>query len=167
MLDRARRKHGALTDLLPPVFEEKQRQNDITKRRGMIEGKDHRFFLALLLNVPERTMVLELVRQKFPDADPVDLAVGWIKEMAAIRIFGSPEPNVLGIKNFETSHLTVFEGLLRGLSVEDIKQLANTKASFVQNPQLSVADVIEGSKALPLFRSIFTGKRMTTTLSAP
>jgi hypothetical protein len=48
MLDRARRKHGALTDLLAPVFEEKQRQIDIAKRRGVIEGKDHRFFLAVL-----------------------------------------------------------------------------------------------------------------------
>jgi hypothetical protein len=162
LLNRARLRHGLLTDLLPPVFAEKQRQNDITKRRGMIEGRGHRFFLALLLNVPERTMVLDLIRQKFPEADPVELAVGWIKEMAAIRIFGSPEPNVLGIKNFEPSHLTVFEGLLRGLSIGDIEKLANTKASFVQNPQLPIADVIEGLKALPLFKSMFAGERMTT-----
>jgi hypothetical protein len=162
MLDRARRKHGALTDLLPPVFEEKQRQNDITKRRGMIEGGNHRFFLALLLNAPERTMVLDLIKQRFPDADPVDLAIGWIKEMAAIRIFGSPEPNVLGIKNFEPSHLTVFEGLFRGLSTEDTEKLANNRASFEQTSQLSIANVIEGITALPLFRSIFTDERTTT-----
>jgi hypothetical protein len=162
MLNRARHRHGELTELLPPVFEEKQRQNDIAKRRGMIEGKDHRFFLALLLNVPERTMVLDLIRQRFPESDPVDLAVGWIKEMAAIRIFGSPEPNVLGIKNFEPSYLMVFDGLFRGLSIADIEKSANTKASFVRNPQLPIADVIEGIKALPLFKSMLAGGRMTT-----
>ena len=156
LLDCARRKHGALTDLLPPVFAEKQRQNDIAKRRGVIEGKDHRFFLALLLNVPERAMVLDLIKQKFPQADPVDLAVGWIKEMAAIRIFGSPEPNVLGIKNFETSHLTLFEGLLRGLTVEEIKALAATKSSLPQDAQLTIEGLIERIKALPLFKSIFS-----------
>jgi hypothetical protein len=161
MLNRTRRKHGPLTDLLPAVFEEKQRQNDIAKRRGMIEGKDHRFFLALLLNVPERTMVLDLIRQKFPEADPVDLAVGWIKEMAAIRIFGSPEPNVLGLSGFETSHLTLFEGLLRGLSAEETKALAASKSSFPQDPRLPIEDLIERIKALPLFKSIFTGERMT------
>ena len=159
MIDRARLRHGRLVDLLPPVFEEKQRQTDISRRRGMIEGGDHRFLLALLLNVPERTMVLDLIKQKFPGADPVDLAVGWIREMAAIRIFGSPEPNVLGIRDFETSHLTLFEGLLRGLSVEEIKTLAATKSSFHQAPQLSIEDLIERIKALPLFKSVFTGER--------
>ena len=66
MLDRARRRHGTLADLLPAVFDEKLRQADIIKRRGMIEGADHRFFLALLLNVPERTRVLDLVKQRIP-----------------------------------------------------------------------------------------------------
>src|SRR6266436_2335010 len=158
MMDRARRKHGALTDLLPPVFEERQRQNDIAKRRGMIEGKDHRFFLALLLNVPERTMVLDLIRQKFSEADPVDLAVGWIKEMAAIRIFGSPEPNVLGIRDFETGDLTLFEGLLRGLSLEETKVLAASKSSFPQNHRLPIEDLIGRIKTLPLFKAIFTSE---------
>jgi len=129
----------------------------------MIDGGDHRFFLALLLNVPERTMVLDLIKQKFPGADPVDLAVRWIKEMAAIRIFGSRETNVLDIRDFETSHLTLFEGLLRGLSVEEIKTLAATK-SFPQDPQLPIEDLIERIKALPVFKSIFSGERMTIPL---
>ncbi len=101
------------------------------------------------------------IRQKFPESDPVGLAVGWIKEMAAIRIFGSPEPNVLGIRDFETSHLTLFEALLRGLSVEEIKALAASKSSFPHDSQLPIEDLIERIKALALFKSIFTGKRTT------
>ena len=53
-------------------------------------------------------MVLRLVKQKFPDQDPIDLVVGWIKELAATKIFGSREPNVLGIGEFDaTLHLVV------------------------------------------------------------
>jgi hypothetical protein len=99
--------------------------------------------------------VLDLIKQKFPGADPVDLAVGWIKEMAAIRIFGSPEPNVLAIRDFEISHLTLFEGLLRGLPVEEIKELAASKSSLPHDPQLPIGDLIQRIKALPMFKSIF------------
>ena len=161
MLSRARRRHGQLVDLLPPVFEEQQRQADIAKRRGMIDGGDHRFFLALLLNVPERIMVLDLIRQRFPEADPVDLAVGWIRELGAIRIFGSREPNVLGLKDFETSQLVIFEGLLNGLTDEEIK----TQSTDKPDSALSANDIgktIERIRALPLFKSIFPSPKLTT-----
>lgn len=158
ILERAQLKHGELIGLLPPVFEEKQRQADITKRRGMIEGEDHRFFLALLLNVPERTMVMDLIKQKYPNADPVDLAVGWIKEMAAIKIFGSREPNVLGLMDFETSDLVVFEALLRGLPDEQIRLQAAAKQSDPRNPRLDVEELMKRIKASPLFKAILVGE---------
>ena len=157
MIDRAQMRHGRLVDLLPPVFEEKDRQTEIKKRRGMIGAEDHRFFLALLLNVQERTQILDLIKERFPDTDPVDRAVGWIKEMAAIRIFGSPEPNVLGIKDFEASHLIIFEGLLRGLSEEEIK------AQAIGHSQLPIEEISERIRALPVFKSMFA--RHPQTLS--
>lgn len=150
MLDCARRRHGALVDLLPEVFGEKLRQADITKRRGMIEGADHRFLLALLPNVRERTKVLDLVKQKFPDKDPCDLVTGWVLELAGIKVFGSPEPNVLGVGPIDDTFLEVFAGLLRGVPDEDIKVLATNKST-----QVSVGELVAGIKASP-FRSIFT-----------
>jgi hypothetical protein len=102
-------------DRLPEVFEEQLRQKDIVQRRGAIEGDKHRFFLALLLNVPDRSGVLELIKNKFPDADPVEIALSWIKELAAIRIFGSPEPNVLGLEGFDANQLLCSKVTLNGL----------------------------------------------------
>jgi hypothetical protein len=156
MLEHARRKHGEIVDLLPPVFAEERRQTDITKRRGMIEGEDHRFFLALLLNVPERKMVLDLIKQKYPDADPVELGVGWIRELAKIRIFGSPEPNVLGIKDFDESYLLVVEGLLQGLSEEEIETQAATDESTAGLKQRSVGEIANQIRNSPLFKIIFS-----------
>ena len=151
MLDRARRRHGALADLLPAVFEEKLRQADIVKRRGMIEGADHRFFLALLLNVPERMRVLDLVKQRCPDKEPVDVIVGWIRELSKTKIFGSTEPNVLGIKSIDDTYLEVLAGLLRGLPDKEVRALASNKLA-----QLPIDDLIASMKTSTLFKSIFT-----------
>ena len=150
MLDHARGRHGALADLLPAVFDEKLRKADIVKRRGMIEGADHRFFLALLLNVPERTRVLDLVKQRFPDKEPVEVITGWVRELSKIKIFGSPEPNVLGIKVIDDTYLEVLAGLLRGLPDEKIRALAADKPA-----RLPINELVASIKTSQLFRSIF------------
>jgi hypothetical protein len=157
LLDRARSKHGELADLLTPVFEEEWRQDDITRRRATIQNEDHRFFLALLLNVPERATLLELVKQKFPQQDAVDLVVSWIRELAATRIFGSTEPNVLGIKEFDDSHLFVFRGLWEGLTPEEIKARSATESTRGK-ANLPVENLVTQIKAVPLFRSIFASQ---------
>lgn len=154
MLEHARAKHGKIVDLLPAVFDEEQRQSDITKRRGMIDGEDHRFFLALLLNVPDRATVLDLIKQKYPDADPVELAVGWINELAKIRIFGSPEPNVLGLKDFNEDYLFIVRGLLQGLTDDEINSQAASNPT-IAGMQKPVADVANQIRRSPLFKIIF------------
>ena len=152
LLDRARRKHGGLADLLLPVFEEEWRQTDIIQRRAKIKGEDHRFFLALLLNVPERSTVLRLVKEKFPEHDAVDLVVGWVKELSATRVFGSKEPNVLGTE-LDNRHLVVFRGMLEGLSLEEIEAQAESRSAASVGS--SIEDVANQLRTLPLFKSIF------------
>ena len=160
MLDRARIRHGALADLLPAVFDEKLRQADIIKRRGMIEGADHRFFLALLLNVPERKKVLDLVKQRFPDEEPVEVVIGWVRELSKIMIFGSAEPNVLGIKSINDTYLEVLAGLLRGLPDNEIRALAADKPA-----QLKADELIASITSSSLFKSIFAQEATTTASS--
>ena len=155
LLDRARRKHGELADLLLPVFEEGWRQAEITRRRTEIKSQDHRFLLALLLNVPERVTVLRLVQEKFPGKVALDLVVGWVKELSATKIFGSREPSVLGSEEFGDLHLLVFRGLLEGLTLTEIEARAAAEPQRVAGVASSVADVANHLKTLPLFKSIF------------
>ena len=150
LLDRARARQGELADRLLPVFEETWRQNDIVRRRDQIQDANHRFFLALLLNVPDRSNVLRLVKERFPEKDPVELIVGWLKELCATKTFGSREPNVLGIGNFEESHFFVFKELLLGRRAENIG--ADLATADFTAPFQDVANQI---KSLPLFKSIF------------
>ena len=156
LLDSARNKHGRLADLLPPVFEEGWRQAEITRRRTEIKGQDHRFFLALLLNVPDRATVLRLVKEKFPEKDAVDLVVSWVRELSATKIFGSKEPNVLGSGEFSDRHLAVFKGMLEGLTTEEIRAHAAPLPQQSAGVASSVEDLATHLKALPLFQSLFS-----------
>jgi hypothetical protein len=155
LLDRARGKHGELVDLLEPVFEEEWRQAEIIRRRAEVKNEDHRFLMALLLNVPERTRMLELVKERFSDADAIDLVVSWVRELSATRTFGSKEPNVLGSQEFNNGHLFVLKRLLQGLTVKEIKACA---ASEVQPASAGwpIEEMVNHFKALPMFKGIFS-----------
>jgi hypothetical protein len=125
LLGKARSVHGELVDLIPPVLEEQVRQNDITQRRGSITGDEHRFFMALLLNVRSRDKILELVQQRFPETDPVEKILDWMEELSQTRVLGSSEPNALGIEGFSDDHVLVLENLLRGNSPEGMESTAD------------------------------------------
>ncbi len=127
LLDRARVRHGELIDLLPPVFEEGSRLQDIVKRRGTITSEDHRFFLALLLNVSERERLLAMVKSRFPNRRPIDIVLDWIEELYKTKVLGSNESNALGIDGFDDNYLFVLEGLLEGRSAGDIKEKAKSE----------------------------------------
>jgi hypothetical protein len=137
LIDIARRRHGELIDLMPPVFAEAERQAYLSHRRGQITGYEHRFFLALLLNVPDRGRVLDLVHERFPDCDPVATMVSWVEELASTKTIGSNEPNVLGIDGVDDDYLFVFECMLKGLTLEQIRQAFVEDLSAAERESLS------------------------------
>lgn len=121
IVDKARGVHGELVDMALVVLEEQERLQNIVMRRSSITGEEHRFFLALLLNVPNREKILELVKQRFLETDPVEKILDWVEELSQTRVLGSKEPNALGIEGFGNDHVFVLEKLLQGISVEQIR----------------------------------------------
>jgi hypothetical protein len=75
------RKHGALADYVAPTLEEIVRRDGLAALRGTITEAEHRFFLALLLNVPGRAELVGMVAQRFPGA-PVETILRWTEELA-------------------------------------------------------------------------------------
>ena len=71
-----RQKHGALARFVAPTLEEIVRRDGIAALRSTITEVEHRFFLALLLNVPGRADLLELVAQRFPGEPSRPSALG-------------------------------------------------------------------------------------------
>jgi len=115
-LEIAKRRHGAKAARLNEVFEYRDRINDLVKRRGYVTNAEHRFFFALLLNVEGRSRILSLVKERFPDADPIDKILDWTYDLAQTRVVGVNTPNALGLENFDDLDLSILENLLRGRS---------------------------------------------------
>ncbi|MFL6216320.1 MAG: hypothetical protein ACJ74J_20725 [Blastocatellia bacterium] len=165
LFDTARRRHGALVDLIAPVFAEAERQAYLSHRRGQITSIEHRFFLALLLNVPDRSRVLDLVHERFPDRDPIAAAVSWTEELASTRAIASAEANVLGIEGVDDDYLFVFECLLKGFSLEQTRRafaddLSAADAENQRDKPEFLYSAISNSMA---FRSLFLNPAQTPT----
>jgi hypothetical protein len=155
LLERARGTHGELVDLILPVLEEYTRQQNIIQRRSSITSDEHRFFLALLLNVPDREKILELVTQRYPETDPVEKILDWVEELSQTRVLGSKEGNALGIEGFGDDHIFVLEQLLRGKSLAEIRELSESE-EFQRFAQLGdQLETLAGSlQNSPLFKTM-------------
>lgn len=158
ILSRCRTVHGELTDLILPVLEERERQVSIVQRRGTITTEAHRFFLALLLNVPNRKKILELVQQRYPAQDPVETILDWVEELGRTRVLGSKETNALGMPEFDDTYVFVLECLLEGLSLEEINQKARAEypAESASELMTRVPTLIDDFRNSVLFKSLLS-----------
>jgi hypothetical protein len=77
------RKHGELAKYVTPTLDEIVRRDALASLRDSVTEVEHRFFLALLLNAPNRAEILGLVSRRFPGA-PVDTILRWAVEMTEI-----------------------------------------------------------------------------------
>ena len=156
ILEQCKSVHGDLTDLVLPVLEEQERQMSIIQRRGTITKDAHRFFLALLLNIPSREKILELVKQRHPDQDPVETVLDWVEELGHTRVLGSKETNALGMPEFDDSYVFVLECLLEGLGLEEIKQKATAQYPPENAAELinRIPTLMETLRESILFRSL-------------
>ena len=98
-------KHGPLAEAVPPTLEEIIRRDGIAAMRGMIGDPDHRFFLALLLNVDNGKSLLEMVGLRYGGA-PVDMILQWAEELMQVTESGTwmidaEFPDELGVEQDE------------------------------------------------------------------
>src|SRR5687768_16378218 len=121
-LEIVERRHGSKATQLPAVFQHRERVNEIVRRRGYVTEPEHRFFFALLLNVEGRETIFSLVKQRFPDADPIERVLDWTHDLAHTRVVGVNTPNALGLEGFDDVDLSILESFLRGKSEDDARQ---------------------------------------------
>ncbi|NNE65398.1 MAG: hypothetical protein HKN33_02435 [Pyrinomonadaceae bacterium] len=112
--------HPDLGDLPRKLFTETLRLENIIALRNIVSDPEHRFFLALLLNVDHLEMVLSLIKERFPDTDPKERLLDWVSDLGNTRVIGDQYPNALGIADFDDFDTAVLEELIGGSSVEKI-----------------------------------------------
>ncbi|TDU73369.1 hypothetical protein EI77_01839 [Prosthecobacter fusiformis] len=78
------KKHGQAASGISPTLAECVHRDRIKNMRSHIADPEHRFFLALLMNVSNRKDLLALVTQKHPDAPAAETVMRWAEELADI-----------------------------------------------------------------------------------
>jgi hypothetical protein len=121
-LNIVREKHGERAEIFPKVFAHQDKVDEILKRRSFITEPEHRFFLALLMNVEGKAMILNLIKERFPQQDPVDKILDWSLDLADTRVLGLNIPNALGISDFGDMDLFILECFLNGKSDEEMSE---------------------------------------------
>lgn len=134
-------RHSDRGDILRRVFAHHERLQDLVRRRSFVDNPDHRFFFALLLNVDGRERILSLIRDRYPDADPIEKVLDWTYDLSQMRLAGAQNQNALGISGFDDFDLTLVEYLLRGKSdgemADIIRQIYPPEKAEARLPNLS------------------------------
>ena len=81
-------KHGELAVGVPDTLAECLRRETISQMRHFIVNPEHRFFLALLMNVQNRNDIFALISKRFPGSSPIDTILGWAEELMEPGDFG-------------------------------------------------------------------------------
>lgn len=118
-MEAVRKRHGERANIFPKVFAHQIKVDEIVRRRNYITEPEHRFFLALLMNVEGRERIFSLVRQRFPDGEPLEKILDWTFDLAQTRVLGTNLPNALGIEDFGDLDLFILESLLKDATDED------------------------------------------------
>jgi hypothetical protein len=120
LFETARARQGQILDLFMPVFEEIRRSDYIFARRAKVTDPHHRFFLALLLNLPDRDHIFRFIKSRYQE-DPRKKITQWVRELSRLKVADGAESSALGIRLDDLS-LIVFESLLEGLSLQALKK---------------------------------------------
>lgn len=122
----ARMRHGEKANIFTKVFEHQKIVDQIIKRRSYITDSEQRFFLALLMNVEGKNQILSLIKERFPDTDPIEKVLDWTFDLAQTRVLGEDVPNALGIENFDDIDLFVLESLLKDRNAGEMESALKT-----------------------------------------
>jgi hypothetical protein len=82
-------KHGSAASSIAPTLEQCVHRDSIKNMRSHIADPEHRFFLALLMNVMSKSDVLTLVGQRFSDVKPVETILRWAEELSDVSENGA------------------------------------------------------------------------------
>ncbi len=83
-----KRKHGRIADFVEPTLEEIVRRDRIVEFRRSFTEIEHRFFLALLVNVADQKNLLDLVSQRY-EGPAADTVMTWVEEITEYSEFGT------------------------------------------------------------------------------
>jgi hypothetical protein len=152
VLDSLRSPHTDLIKRIRARRDDQMWETALIDLRKRIRSAEHRFFLALLLNLPNRKHIVELVREAFPGAPPTETIVRWVSELS--QTYLDDGKNALEIP-LDESALRVFAHLVDGATDDQV--MARLREEF-DDVDDSIEDVRELCAAFrkSIFRTLLT-----------
>ncbi len=145
--------HGAFAADVRSALREAARQERLAQRRTRFRDPDHRFFLGVLLDAPDREAARRLIAAR-EQGDPMGHVVRWLRELSALPSPVSPaEPNALNLPLDEAA-LTFLEAWLTS---PDEAELARRVSELVDHDPEEIARVdrfLDLVRRHPLFSSL-------------
>jgi hypothetical protein len=157
-LEIARKRHGSPTEIFPKIFRHSDKLNEIVRRRSFITNSDHRFFLALMLNVEGKERIFSLIKNRFPETDPAEKILDWTDELANTKVFGTNLPNALGIADFDNFDLFALETILKDLSEAETREKLQTEYGMEPTAEVmrNLAAKTEKIRQAVIFEPLFS-----------
>lgn len=147
-------KHGTIAEILRPVFAYRDVQEEIVNRRAYVTQPEHRFFIALLMNIDSREMIFKLIKDRYPDVDPIEKVLDWVFDLSQTRVVAIETTNALGIADFGEAEMSALEGLLNDRTDDEIV------ATFaVENANASpdtISSALDKIRDAVIFRPLLT-----------
>ena len=150
-LDVVKERHGINGEIFSPIFERLDTIDEIVKRRNFVTNAEHRFFMALLMNVDDRARIFSLIKQRFPDADPIEKILDWVFDLAETRVVGVETSNALGIPNFGDAEMFVLENILNGKTGDEI-----VSTYSAENAGADASETIAKVRSAAIFRPLLS-----------
>ncbi len=141
-------RHGDLAKGVPGTLAECLRRETLTGMRHHISDPDHRFFLALLMNVPTREDIFAFISKRVPDQPPIATILEWAEEMIepddfGISLLDAAFPETLDVPFEEQFNLLI-------LALENaLENTPESKGQASEYPEIQA--ILENSCLRPLF----------------
>ncbi|HEX5733173.1 MAG TPA: hypothetical protein VF131_10085 [Blastocatellia bacterium] len=86
ILSWAARKHSRLVEAVRPALMNVVRSRRIERIGEEVIQPDLQYFMNLLLNIPRREDILNLIRERYADDDPIDMIIKWMGELSRLNL---------------------------------------------------------------------------------
>ena len=141
-------------------IKEDERSKKLARLRSFAGQRDYRFFLALLLNVPDRDTLMNLVALEYNTNEPGLLISRWIREMATECMF---------VTRFEPPLLDILDLVARHGSYENARAAVlhngNTEYPYAFDVE-NMEKLWHVARALPFFDPLFDDSPQMAAISA-
>jgi hypothetical protein len=139
LLDGFRHRFPVLAARLAAVAGEEAQRFAVTAARARITDPDHRFLLALVMNLPDRDAILGAIRQRYPARDPIAQLLGWLRACGRRDRLGFELDDPL---------MAILRSVIEGRAPEQLRLAPGTT-------QAELARAIQALQRIPVLAPLF------------